>query len=58
MHHQFVQRRFGRRFGTFTHEFPGNHILGSVRHTPAGMRRWFQHLPTIFPDLRFEVQHV
>ncbi len=43
---------------TFTHEFPGHHILGSVRRTPAGMRRRFEHLSTIFPDLRFEVQHV
>lgn len=38
--------------------FPGDHALGGVRRTPEGMRRWFERLYAIFPDLGFEVNRV
>ncbi len=40
------------------HVFPGDHALGGVRRTPEGMRRWFERLYAIFPELGFEVKHV
>ena len=40
------------------HVFPGDHALGGVRRTPEQMRRWFERLYAIFPDLRFEVKRV
>lgn len=40
------------------HCFPGDHALGGVRRTPKGMRRWFERLYEIFPDLHFEVKRV
>ena len=40
------------------HVFPGDHALGGVRGTRQGMRRWFERLYEIFPDLSFEVKHV
>jgi ketosteroid isomerase-like protein len=40
------------------HVFPGDLALGGVRRTPEGMRRWFERLYAIFPDLRFGVQRV
>ena len=40
------------------HVFPGDHALGGVRRTRQGMRKWFERLYEIFPDLSFEVKHV
>lgn len=41
-----------------SHHFPGEHALGGTRHTPAAMRRWFERLFAIFPDLHFEIRAV
>src|SRR5262245_47686922 len=40
------------------HTFPGNHPCGGRRHTVAGLRRWFERLFLLFPNLRFEVQEI
>lgn len=40
------------------HIFPGDHALGGVRHTPEGMRRWFERLYCIFPHLEFEIKEI
>ena len=74
MYHKIVERRVRRTFDMLSagdyassvgemppslyHVFPGEHALGGVRRTPEGMRRWFERLYTVFPDLRFEVKNV
>jgi ketosteroid isomerase-like protein len=42
----------------FRHVFPGDNALGGERHTREGMRRWFERLDHLFPELRFEVGRV
>ena len=40
------------------HVFPGDHALGGERHSRDAMRRWFERLYRLFPDLDFEVREV
>src|SRR5215207_8670709 len=40
------------------HVFPGEHALGGTRNTRDALRRWFQRLFLLFPELRFEVKEV
>jgi ketosteroid isomerase-like protein len=40
------------------HVFPGDHALGGTRHTREGLRRWFERLFLLFPELHFEVKEV
>ena len=74
MYHRFVEHRVRETFRQLSagdwatsvgqlppalvHAFPGDHALGGVRRTPAGMRRWCARLYAIVPDLRFEVRRV
>ena len=74
MYRRFVERRVRETFrqlsrgnweaqvgqmpAALVHVFPGDHALGGVRRTPEGMRRWFERLYGIFPDLHFEVKNV
>lgn len=43
---------------TITHTFSGNHPLGGTRHSVESMRRWFQRLFIISPELKFTIKHV
>ena len=49
-------------FNTFApdaeHVFPGNSCLGGRRHTSAGRHAWYSRLHAIFPDVRFDVDHM
>lgn len=74
MYRAFVERRVRKTFRQlsegdyessvremspeFVHIFPGDHALGGVRRTPESMRRWFERLYEIFPNLNFEVKRV
>ena len=40
------------------HVFPGDHALGGTRHTRDALRRWFERLFLLFPELHFEVKEV
>lgn len=40
------------------HVFPGDHPLGGERHSSEAMRRWFERLYTLFPEIDFQVQRV
>jgi len=40
------------------HVFPGSHPLGGQRHSRAAMRRWFERLYVLFPEIEFEVRRV
>jgi ketosteroid isomerase-like protein len=40
------------------HVFPGEHALGGTRHTRDSLRRWFERLFVLFPELRFEIKEV
>ncbi len=42
----------------FEHIFPGDHSLGGVRHTRAGIRAWLERLLRLFPGLRFQIKHM
>lgn len=52
------EEQVGQMPASLYHNFPGDHALGGVRHTPEGMRRWFGRLYEIFPGLSFEVKRV
>jgi ketosteroid isomerase-like protein len=40
------------------HRFGGSGALGGERHTREGLRRWFERLFRLFPQLRFAVAHI
>ena len=40
------------------HVFPGDHALGGTRHTRDSLRRWFEWLFLLFPELQFEIKEV
>jgi len=40
------------------HRFAGDHALGGERHDAAAVRRWFERLFRLFPELRFQVTDV
>jgi ketosteroid isomerase-like protein len=40
------------------HVFAGDHALGGERHSKEAMRRWFERLDRLFPELTFEVTEV
>jgi ketosteroid isomerase-like protein len=42
----------------FEHVFPGDHALGGERHSREAMRRWFERLHILFPELAFDVKRV
>jgi ketosteroid isomerase-like protein len=37
------------------HVFPGDHALGGMRYTRDSLRRWFERLFLLFPELHFEI---
>ena len=40
------------------HTFSGTHALGGTRHSVEAMRRWFQRLYRLCPQLNFEVKNI
>lgn len=42
----------------FEHIFPGDHCLGGVRHTPAGIGRWLERLMRVLPGINFQIKHM
>jgi ketosteroid isomerase-like protein len=40
------------------HVFPGENAVGGERHSVDAMRRWFERLHALFPELEFEVERV
>src|SRR5918993_3855215 len=40
------------------HVFPGDHALGGMRYTRDSLRRWFERLFLLFPELHFEIKEV
>jgi ketosteroid isomerase-like protein len=41
-----------------THSFAGDHALGGTRHDTEALRRWFNRLGRVLPNLRFDVKKV
>ena len=41
-----------------THHFAGDHALGGTRHDKETLRKWFERLGRILPELKFEVVDV
>jgi hypothetical protein len=41
-----------------SHHFAGDHALGGTRHDRESVRRWFNRLGTVLPNLRFDVKNV
>jgi ketosteroid isomerase-like protein len=48
----------GRFAADAEHHFVGSHALGGTRRAPASIRRWYERLLRLFPDLTFEVRRV
>lgn len=40
------------------HRLPGAHALGGERHDKATLRRWFERLGRILPNLHLDVKHI
>ena len=40
------------------HIFPGANALGGERHSKAAMRRWFERVYLLLPEIQFEVKKV
>ena len=74
MYHAFVQRRVRNAFNDLSngnyrtvleisdpnvhHAFAGIHPLGGERHRREAVKRWFERLFRLFPQLRFEVHDI
>ena len=74
MYHWMVRRLIRRTFASLSrgdyesvlkgvspsivHTFGGTHALGGTRHSVEAMRRWFQRLYRLCPELNFEVKAV
>jgi ketosteroid isomerase-like protein len=43
---------------TIEHRFSGDHCLGGTRNSAEAMRRWFDRLFRLFPNLRFEIRSI
>ena len=41
-----------------THRFAGDHALGGTRHDKEALRRWFNRLGTVLPNIQFDVKNV
>ena len=41
-----------------THHFAGDHALGGTRHDIEVLRRWFNRLKNVLPNLQFDVKNV
>jgi ketosteroid isomerase-like protein len=41
-----------------THHFAGDHALGGTRHDTEALRRWFDRLGAVLPNIRFDVKNV
>jgi ketosteroid isomerase-like protein len=41
-----------------THRFAGDHALGGTRHDTGALRRWFDRLGAVLPNLQFDVKNV
>jgi SnoaL-like domain len=41
-----------------THHFAGDHALGGTRHDKETLRRWFNRLGTVLPNIQFDVRNV
>jgi ketosteroid isomerase-like protein len=40
------------------HKFAGTHALGGTRHSTAAVRRWFERVYRLLPDLSFKVKRI
>ena len=40
------------------HIFPGDNAMGGERHSKDAMRRWFERVLRLLPEIRFEVKKV
>jgi ketosteroid isomerase-like protein len=41
-----------------THHFAGDHSLGGTRHDKEALKKWFERVGRVLPNLRFEVKDV
>ena len=41
-----------------THHFAGDHALGGTRHDKETLRRWFNRLGRVLPNIQFDVKNV
>lgn len=74
MYHQIIEQKLRQAFRnvsegnfdavfaafapTIRHSFAGEHTFGGTREDIEMVRRWYQRLHTVFPDLRLEVEDV
>jgi ketosteroid isomerase-like protein len=40
------------------HSFAGDHALGGVRHDKVSLKKWFERLGTVLPDLKLNITDI
>jgi ketosteroid isomerase-like protein len=74
MYHALVRRKIRQAFADINagryeniiaafaprhrHVFYGNHAIGGMRTDPADTRLWYERLPRLVPDLKFNVHQI
>ncbi len=43
---------------TLEHAFAGDHSLGGKRHDKVNLKKWFERLGTVLPDLKLEISDI
>jgi ketosteroid isomerase-like protein len=74
MYHAIVRRKIRQAFADINagrydkiisafapqhrHTFYGVHAIGGVRTDPADTKKWYERLPRLVPDLKFDVHYI
>jgi len=56
--HKYDELLKGISDKTLEHSFAGDHSLGGVRHDKANLKKWFERLGTVLPDLMIEISDI
>lgn len=56
--HRYDDVLAGVADSNLTHRFAGDNALGGIRHDKEALKRWFERVGTVLPDLEFEVTDV
>lgn len=56
--HQYDELLKGVSNESLEHSFAGDHSLGGVRHDKVNLKKWFERLGTVLPDLKLEISDI
>lgn len=56
--HKYDELLKGVSDETLEHAFAGDHSLGGKRHDKVNLKKWFERLGTVLPDLKLEISDI